>query len=167
MFGIGDTVMHPSEGICTIEDIRLMQFGGAAPRSYYVLRPEAEKSSSRVYLPSERGDAILRRLLTRQDILNLIHESVRCENVLPHDSKLRKDAGARVLAESDYARIIRMIIELHAFREQRQREGKKPCASDEALLAQAETLVQQEFSYVLHLSTPETVAFIRCELAAR
>lgn len=166
MFGIGDTVMHPSEGVCGIEDIRLMQFGNAAPRSYYVLRPEAEKSSSRVYMPSERGDAILRRLLTRQDILRLIHESAHCGAVLPSDSKLRKEAGAKLLSEGDYAKIIRMIIELHTLREQRQSEGKKPCASDEVLLSQAEQIVHQEFSYVLHLSSEETVQFIRRELAA-
>lgn len=166
MFGIGDTVMHPSEGVCGIEDIRFMQFGNAAPRSYYILRPEAEKSSSRVYMPSDRGDAILRRLLTKQDILRLIHESAHLGNVLPADSKLRKEAGAKLLSEGDYSKIIRMIIELHTLREARQAEGKKPCASDEALLSQAEQLVHQEFSYVLHLSSEATVAFIRQELAA-
>ncbi len=166
MFGIGDTVMHPSEGICGIEDIRLMQFGNAAPRSYYILRPEAEKSSSRVYMPSERGDAVLRRLLTKQDILHLIHESAHCSNMLPEDSKLRKEAGAKLLAEGDYSKIIHMIIELRALGDARQADGKKPCASDEALLTQAEQLVHQEFSYVLHLSSEATVAFIRKELAA-
>ncbi len=166
MFCIGDTVMHPSEGVCGIEDIRLMQFGSAAPRSYYVLRPEAQKSSSRVYMPSERGDTILRRLLTRQDILRLIHESAHMDDVLPGDSKLRKEAGTKLLAGGDYTKIIRMIIELHALGEARQAEGKKPCASDEAMLAQAEQLVHQEFSYVLHLSSEATVAFIRQELAA-
>ena len=42
--------------------------------------------------------------------------------------------------------------------------GRKPCASDEALLAQAERLLHQEFSYVLHMNPEETVAFIREEL---
>lgn len=166
MFSIGDTVIHPSEGICRIEDIRPMQFGSAAPRPYYILLPEAEKSSSRVYMPSERGDALLRRLLSRQDILRLIHESAHCAAMLPSDSKLRKEAGAKLLAEGDYAKIIRMIAELHVLREQRQSENKKPCASDEALLSHAEQRIHQEFSYVLHLAPEETAAFIRRELAA-
>ena len=73
MFGIGDTVMHPSEGVCNVEEIRTIQFSGAQPRSYYVLHPTMEKGSSTVYMPTDRGDTVLRRLLSRQDILDLIH----------------------------------------------------------------------------------------------
>lgn len=165
MFTVGDTVMHPSEGICTVEAIRPIAFSGKA-RDYYVLRPSMEKSSSIVYIPVERGDAILRRLLSRQDILSLIHRSADCPSVWVEDSRLRRDAFQRIMAEGDHVKIIRMISDLHAHREKRVSEGKKPCASDETLLGQAERLVHQEFSYVLHMSVEETVAFIRSELSA-
>ena len=57
-----------------------------------------------------------------------------------------------------------MILELHQARLRRAQEGKKPCAADEALLAQAERLVHQEFSCVLGLTPAKTVEFIRREL---
>ena len=60
MFGIGDTVMHPSEGVCSVEDIRTIQFSGGQPRPYYVLHPTMEKGSSTVYMPTDRGDTVLR-----------------------------------------------------------------------------------------------------------
>lgn len=163
MFNAGDTVMHPTEGVCRVEDVRTLQFG-AVPQPYYVLHPTGEKASMTVYLPVSRGDGVLRRLLSRQDILRLIHESAGYAGLWIEDSRLRKEAFQKILEEGNYAKIIRMILELHQARLRRQSEGKKPCAADEALLAQAERLVHQEFSCVLNLSPQETVSFIRREL---
>lgn len=164
MFQPGDTVMHPSEGICTVDSIRTMQFAGGVKRNYYVLKPAADKSSTTVYLPVERGDETLRRLLSRQDILNMIHSSTECENPWIADSKQRKEAFQRILSEGDYPRIIRIIRLLHEEGERRIGEGKKPCASDEMIREQAEQRVHQEFSYVLHMDREQTVNFIRREL---
>ena len=164
LYRIGDTVMHPSEGVCTIEDLRKMDFCGTEKRTYYVLKPNTEKSSSRVYLPIARGNSLLRQLLTQEDILSLIHRSSEYAGLWIADSKQRKDAFSHILAEGNYARIIRMIYEIHEARTQRESEGKKPCASDEAILAEAERLLHQEFSYVLHMSPEKTAAFVCREL---
>ncbi len=163
MYSIGDTVMHPSEGVCAITDIRTMQFSGAS-REYYILTPSMEKSSSTVYMPVERGNTVLRRLLSRADILSLIKESTQRDFEWIADSKLRKDALTRLLHSGDIAGIIRMISEIYAHSAQRIAEGKKPCASDEAILAEAQRLLHQEFSYVLKMNPDDTVAFIREEL---
>ena len=164
MYAIGDTVMHPSEGVCTVSDIRSMQFSGGVKREYYVLTPSMEKSSSTVYMPVERGNDVLRRLLSRADILALIKKSTEIEFDWINDSKLRKDAFSKRLRSGDIAWIIRMISAIHAHSAQRVAEGKKPCASDEAILAEAQRLVHQEFSYVLRMNPDDTVAFIREEL---
>lgn len=159
----GDTVMHPSEGVCVITEIRSMQLGAEA-RYYYILKPHMEKSSSTVYLPVSRGNTLLRRLLSREDILALIHKSAQCKIEWNIDSKLRKEAFSRILSEGDHAKIIRMICEIHAQNALREREGKRLCASDEAILNEAKNVLHQEFSYVLHLSLDETAAFIMHEL---
>ena len=163
MFNAGDTVMHPSEGVCRVEAVRTLRFG-AVPQPYYILHPTGEKGSSTVYLPVSRGDSVLRRLLSREDILRLIRESHDYDGLWIEDGRLRKEAFQKILEEGNYAKIIRMILELHQARQRRQSEGKKPCSADEALLAQAERLVHQEFSCVLNLSLSDTVSFIRSEL---
>ena len=163
MYQTGDTVMHPSEGICTVEAIRSMQFAGTA-RDYYVLKPDADSSSSTVYLPVERGDAMLRRLLSRKDVIELIHQSAECDDPWVEDSKKRKEAFQRILDEGNYPRIIRMIRALYEKGELRMSEGKKPCAADEALRERAERLIHQEFAYVLHMNQNETADFVCREL---
>lgn len=160
----GDTVMHPSEGVCTIEEIRPMQFRGSETQHYYILKPATEKSSSTVYMPVARGNIILRRLLSEADIHALIRGSSEYTGLWIADSKQRKEAFTKILSEGNYAKIIRMICEIREESARRAREGKKPCASDEAIKTEAERLLHQEFSYVLHLSIEDTVAFIIREL---
>ena len=128
------------------------------------LKPSTEKSSSTVYMPVARGNAVLRRLLSKEDILALIRASKKHAGLWIADSKQRKEAFSRILTEGDYAKIIRMIQEIHEERTYREQEGKKPCAADEAILAEAEHLLHQEFSYVLHMSVEEITAFVRKEL---
>lgn len=163
VFRVGDTVMHPSEGVCTIEELRRMDMSGAQ-RTYYILKPATEKSSSTVYLPVARGNTVLRRLLSKADILDLIHRSREHADLWIADSKQRKEAFTRILSEGNYSKIIRMMQEIHEERARREQDGKKACAADEAILAEAERLLHQEFSYVLHMTLEETAAFVRSEL---
>lgn len=165
IFSIGDVVMHPAEGICSIEELRPMALSGAQ-RTYYILKPASEKNSSTVYLPVARGNAILRKLLNREDILSFIHRSREYNDLWIADPKQRRDVFSKILTEGDYAKIIRMTQEIRRDCVVREAEGKKPCAADQAILAEAERLLHQEFSYVLHLSAEETAEFIQREFGA-
>ena len=165
VFCIGETVMHPSEGICIIEELKDMDFANHH-RLYYRLNPIAEKSSSTVYLPVFRGNHILRRLLTQDDILKLIREAANHESLWITDNKQRKEEFTRILVEGDYVKMIRLIQELHDHRILREQEGKKNCSADENILAEAEKRLHQEFSHVLHMSLEETIFFIRQNLRA-
>lgn len=159
-FHLGETVMHPTEGVCSIEALKKMTFSNQQ-RLYYILKPIAEKSSSTVYLPVNRGNCTLRRLLTREMILKLIREAAHAESIWISDNKLRKETFARILGEGDQVKMIRLIQEIHEHRHLREQEGRKNCAADENILAEAEKRLHQEFSHVLHMSLEETVAFIR------
>lgn len=166
LFHTGDTVMHPAEGVCSIVELRRMDLSGAQ-RTYYILKPTTEKNSSTVYLPVARGNTILRRLLSKADILTTIHRSREYASLWITDSKQRKEAFTRILSEGDYAKIIRMMQEIHEERLRRTQEGKKACAADEAILAEAERLLHQEFSYVLRMTLEETAEFVCKELGVK
>ena len=167
VYRAGDTVMHPSEGVCTIAELRRMALSGMLERTYYVLKPATQKGSATVYMPVARGNAILRPLLSEQDIRALIRRSDEYAGLWIADSKQRKEAFAHILSEGNYAKIVRMIAEIREQSAKRALEGKKPCAADEAILAEAERLLHQEFSYVLHMSPEETAAFVCRELGVQ
>ena len=164
IYRAGDTVMHPSEGVCSIAELQRMAPSGGLELTYYVLKPATQKSSSTVYMPVARGNSILRPLLSEQDIHGLIRRSEEYAGLWIADSKQRKEAFTRILSEGNYAKIIRMIVEIHEESTKCALEGKKPCTADEAILAEAEHLLHQEFSYVLHMSPEETAAFVCREL---
>lgn len=134
--------------------------------TYYVLKPVAEKSSSTVYLPVVRGNQMLRRLLNREAILDMIREAANHESLWISDSKQRKETFTRILSEGNYVKMIKLIQELHEQRILRERDGKKKCASDENILAEADRRLHQEFSHVLHMTMEETISFIRQRLGA-
>jgi len=165
LFLVGETVVHPSEGICVIEELKSMDFSNKS-RLYYVLKPAEEKSSSIVYLPVTRGNHMLRYLLTRENILKMIREAANHESLWISDNKQRKETFTRILSEGNHVKIIKLIQELHEHRILREQEGKKNCASDENILAEAERRLHQEFSHVLHMTLEETTSFIRQKLGA-
>lgn len=165
VFHVGETVMHHSEGICTIEELRTMDFSNSR-RLYYVLKPAAEKSSSTVYLPVSRGNLALRRLLTQDTILQLIQDAAKHESLWISDNKQRKELFTHILSEGDHVKMIKLIQELHEHRNAREQEGRKNCAADESILAEAEKRLHQEFSHVLRMNPEETVAFIQQHLRA-
>jgi len=163
VFCMGETVMHPAEGVCCIAELKPMVFSNRQ-RLYYILKPIAEKSSSTVYLPVNRGNHMLRRLLTQESILKLIHEAANCESLWISDSKQRKESFMHILSEGDHVKLIKLIQELHEHRILREQEGKKKCAADENILAEAEKHLHQEFSHVLHMNMEETVTYIQQNL---
>lgn len=164
-YSCGDTVMHPSEGICNIEKITPMRFGDSPEEPYYVLRPTMDKASNVVYMPVNRGNTVLRQLLREADIEEIISRSAEYDGLWIDDSKQRKDSFTKILSEGNYSKMIRMIQEIHIHSDLRIASGKRPCQTDETILEEAESLLHQEFSYVLQLSNEDTVEYIRRRLS--
>ncbi len=159
-FNVGDTIMHPTEGICIVQEIKSLKFGDPTEKLYYILHPTMEKSSSRIFMPVDRGNTTLRKLLDPNTIEQVIAESPSYYGLWVSDNKQRKEVFLKILAEGNYAKIIEMIAEIHENNEERMLQGKKPCSSDEAVLAEAEKLLHQEFSYTLKMSQEEVAAYL-------
>lgn len=164
MYQIGETVVHPSEGVCSIEAVRPMRFGNAQ-KDYYILKPSANRSSATVYLPVERGDAVLRRPLTPAGIVEMARRSMTLPDPWIADNRQRKEAFLRALSSGDYPLILRVVRALRERGAMRREEGKRPVAADEAILENAERMLGQEFSLVLGMDEAETAAYLRRELA--
>lgn len=163
MYKETDIVMHPRAGVCTIEAVRPETFTGA-PRLYYVMRPLYENTTTTIYVPTDSDKIKLRRLLSKDEILELIH-SVSLDTSLWIDNPLqRKEHFLQLVREGDHATLIRLIAELHRHRLESEKKGRKFHAVDEKVLKEAESCIHQEFAHALNLQVEEIAPFIMKEL---
>ena len=92
MFKVNDTIIYGSEGVCQIMGIEEKNFGGAV-KSYYIVKPLYSNSST-IFIPldSEILTAKMHRMLSREEIEELI-DSLPNETIewIPNDRE-RKNA---------------------------------------------------------------------------
>lgn len=165
MFQIGDTVMHPTAGVCKITDIRKEKFGGEL-RLYYVMQPVYDGANSRLFVPVDSDKVALRRLLSASQIDAILARVPAVEPQWPADERERRDLFSSLLRTGDHAAIVRMIAQLFTYKEELQKQGKKLHQSDERLLREAQALIHQEFSFALGLEEADTIRYIMEHIAA-
>ena len=165
MFQSGDTVMHPTAGVCRIQEIRTEKFTGT-PLLYYVMQPVYDGANSKLYVPVDGERIGLRGLLTSAQIDEILKRVPLVETPWSEDERERSELFSSLLRTGDHAMIVKMIAQLYAYRADLQAKGKKLHQSDERLLRQAQTLIHQEFSYALGLEEAQTIQYIMEHIAA-
>ena len=162
MFQINDMVMHGTSGICQIADIRAENFRGPE-ELYYILQPLREKTT--IYCPVEGTKIKLRKLLTTEEINELIAIMPDAENIWIEHDPTRKERFTAILKGGDYKELICLLKTLYAKREEKQREGKKFHIADERIMQDAERMLHGEFAYVLGIAEEDVLPFILGKVA--
>ncbi len=163
MYQQNDIVMHPGAGVCKIEDVREEQFTGQK-RQYYVLRPLYENTATTIFVPTDSQKITLRKLLSKEEIVRMIHTVSLDTSLWVDNPAERKDMFQQLLHEGDHPTLIRLIAELHTRRRETEKAGRKFHAADEKVLQEAEKRIHQEFAHTLELSVEEIAPFIMKEL---
>ena len=164
MYEIGEMVLYGIHGICTITGIERLRFGKDRA-NYYVLEPR-EQPGAKFYVPvaNEAAVAKLRSLLSREELLALLHsEDVRHYPWIP-DENQRKLRFRELINSGDRAQLMGMIGALHRHRREQLAAGRKFHQSDENFLNDAQKLLNAEFALVFGLEPREVNDFIRREL---
>jgi CarD family transcriptional regulator len=164
MYEAGQQVLYGIHGICTIIGIERMRFGSSR-ENYYILEP-IQQPGSRFYVPvnNEAAVAKLSRLMTRQQLLELLHsEDVRCYPWIP-DENQRKLRFKELINSGDRAQLMGMIGALHRHRQEQLAAGRKFHQSDENFLNDAQKLLNAEFALVFGLEPKAVNDFILREL---
>ena len=164
MYEIGQQVLYGIHGVCTVTAIEAMRFGKEKAK-YYVLEP-VEQPGSRFYVPVDNEAAVskLRPLLSREELLELLHsEKVRNYPWIA-DENLRKLRFRELINSGDREALMGMIGALHRHRTAQLAAGRKFHQSDENFLSDAQKLLNAEFSQVFSLAPGEVGAFLLKEL---
>lgn len=159
MFGIGDQVLYGVQGACTIIGIETMRFGKTKGK-YYCLQP-VEQPDSRYYVPVESAESKLRPLMTREELLKLLHsEDVWQDNWIPEEN-LRKERCHELLRSGDRASLLNMIHCQYQHKQAMQQAGRKFHQCDDEFLHNAQKLLNSEFCLVFDLKPSQVNDFIR------
>lgn len=165
MYPINAYVMHRSEGVCVVEDVRTERFPGTTPKQYYILRPVYENTATTVFLPVDSEDARLRPLLTAEEIAALLEQAKTAGSLWIDSDRLRQEAFHRLLHEGDPATLLALMLELEEHRKTQTANGKKLRFFDEKTLQDVERLIRQEYAHVLQIDKDAVLAYIRRNLS--
>ena len=161
MYSKNEAVIYAYRGVCIIEDITWKEFGGAK-KQYYVLRPVYEKKSC-IFVPvdNETLSSKMFPLVTPDEISRFM----QCLPTLPpmwdESADIRKNRYREIMDEKNRLQILNMIRCIYMHQENLAKKGKKLYASDEHELKSAESLLYDEFAYVLNMDREQVLPYIR------
>ena len=164
MFQIGQTVLYGLEGVCTIEERKMMKVGSTRA-SYYVLRP-VYRASSTIFVPEDNALLLSRMhpVLSQEEILSVLREAPLDELAWIEDPNERKTEYQKILTGGERLWLLRLIRTLYLRRQTLQSSGKHLRSADEQMLRDAEKLLHDEFAHVLNIPKQEVPAYIRAKM---
>lgn len=163
MFRVNDYVVYGSTGVCKIDAINREDFGDGREREYYVLTAIYANSLS-IYIPTDNTDAAMRRIMTKDEIYELIKTIPDIDGAWIDDDHLRKSTFSDILQSGDQAKMVQLIKILYERKLKLEKEGKYLANADAETMKAAEKLLHNEFALVLDIEPEQVVPFIREEI---
>lgn len=160
MFQVNDTILYGAQGVFVISGIVEKDFG-AGKAKYYALS-SVFQSNSNVFVPvnNEKLTSRMRRVMSPQEITELIHAIPDEETVWIADDTERKLKYNEMIASGERKKLVQLIKTLYKEQEQRKAEGKKLHLADELVFKKAENLLYNELALVLKIKPDQVVPFI-------
>lgn len=160
MFQKNDYVIYGSNGVCTIKDIGPLDMPGVSKeRIYYTLVPYYSKGSQ-IFTPVDNQTVVMRSLICREAVMQLIEEIPKIELLWVTDEKQREAQYKETLRKCDCRELIRIIKTISERMQRRIAEGKKMTASDEKYFHLAEENLYGEFAITLGMDREQVRDFV-------
>lgn len=163
MYKTGDTVLHPTAGVCTVKEIKSENFAGLGKKDFYVLSPVYD-SRQVIHSPVDGEKITLKKVLEKSEIISLIRAVDVNKSLWIDGDAARKDAFKKVLKNGSRTEIINLIITICEKQKSLEKSGKKLHLADERILGEAQKIIHQEFAYALNIEMSEISRFIMKEL---
>lgn len=160
MFTVGETVCYGTQGVCKVKELTVRQIG-REKKEYYVLQPVYDERST-VYVPADNQALVnnIRRVLTEQEVNDIISSVVSEPAGWIDDDLERKEFCSHVVRSGDRMELMQLINMLYIHQEDLKTQKKHFHISDERYLKEAERLLHNEFAYVLKISPDEVTQYI-------
>ncbi len=160
MFQKNDYVIYGNNGVCRIKEIGPLDMPGIPKeRMYYTLVPYYTKDSQ-IFTPVDSTKVVMRSLIHKETILQLLEEIPDLEPLWVKDEKQRETQYKETLRKCDCRELIRIIKTIYHRMQSRIAEGKKITASDEKYFHLAEERLYGEFAIILGIERDQVRDFI-------
>jgi len=157
IFHPGEYVIYKNNGVCLMVDRRPISFG-AEKKDYYILSPI---SGGTVYLPVEGPLAEkIKKIPSKEEIDSVIDRTERSDLKWIENSKMRIVSFDKLLASADRVAILWLVKVLSERKRTEGEKNKRLCANEERILATAEKIITEEFSFSLGLKKEEVIPYI-------
>ena len=148
MFAVGEEIVYGSMGVCSVEDICLMDVPGAA-RECYLLIPRYVPNS-KIYAPVENNPVEMRRLLSKTQVETLL-ESLPEIQAFPIQKERagQYDLYRCAINSADSVELAKLIKTLHERKQDILRTKKMIPIAEKELFDKAEMILYGEIASVL------------------
>ncbi len=152
MYKIGEYLVY-RKSVCQVKEIKEKE-----GNKYYQLVP-IDDTSLKIEVPVEDKDKVLRNLISKEEIENLVKDMPNIELIDCNDRMIELEYR-NLLATGNKEDIIKVIKTAHLRNKARLENKKKMNEKDINYLEKAEKLLYNEFSIVLNLSLEDTRQYI-------
>ena len=165
MFEVGEYIVYGVNGICRVEKICPSPFDPADTRTYYLLVPLHNPTSSTIYTPVDNVRVPMRRLMTVAEIDALIREMPDVELLTVPIEKQRREIYRTTIGKLDPTGYVQVIKTVHRRREELTAAHKHFPVTDLEYGRLAKHLLYSECAHVLGLAEESVEEYISERLA--
>lgn len=153
MYKKNDYVVYRRD-VCLIKDVKEKN-----NINYYVLAP-INDSSLAITIPVDNNSDLIRNLITKKEVENIINQISSIEVISIPNEKLIEQEYKRLLVNGDHLDLIKIIKTTYQRNEVRLQNKRKISEKDDTYFRSAEKQLYTEFSVVLGLSYDETKNYV-------
>ncbi len=160
MFQVGDLVVYQTEGVCRVAEITTLDWiKDGKDRLYYILS-SLKNPASRIYCPVDNDKAAIRKVMTKEEAVELLDAIPQYELLWIENEKQREEIYKGAMRSASSKELVRVIKTLYQRRKVRVELGKKMTSTDERYFKAAKTLLYEELAVALDQKEDEMEQYI-------
>lgn len=160
MFEVGEFIFYGLQGVCKVKEIGNPGLPGVPKdRLYYTLEP-SKSPGDKIFTPVDNNKVVLRRIISRQEAMELIDGMNTVETFQIPDERKREYYYRDAIKKCDCRELVKIIKTTYLRKKHRADAGKKATADDVKYFKMAEETLYGELAVALEMSVEEVKNFI-------
>lgn len=149
MFEIGDFVIKANNGICRVDNIGHLDIASANKERLYFFLTPLNEANTKLYVPTDRADNALRRVITEDEAWKFIDEIPKIDEAWISDDKQREQKYKEAIQSCNPEKLMSIIKSMYARMQKRTAQGKKNTSVDEHFFKIAENNLYTELAFAI------------------